>query len=99
MEKIRVGIFGLNRGAAHIPGFLGNNADIVAVCDQRENLLESARKKLGDGVGYYTSFDEFIEHGCRSAGQLLQRAHSLCHPLPGEEHSRSGRVHRLFHHG
>ena len=62
MEKIRVGIFGLNRGAAHIPGFLGNNADIVAVCDQRENLLESARKKLGDGVGYYTSFDEFIEH-------------------------------------
>ena len=62
MERIRVGIFGLNRGAAHIPGFLGNNADIVAVCDQRTNLLESARKKLGDTVSYYESFDEFIEH-------------------------------------
>ena len=63
MKKIRVGIFGLNRGAAHINGFLGNNAEIVAVCDQRTNLLESARKKLGDNVGYYESFDEFIEHG------------------------------------
>ncbi|MBE6576267.1 MAG: Gfo/Idh/MocA family oxidoreductase [Clostridia bacterium] len=63
MEKIRVGIFGLNRGAAHIPALLGNNAEIVAVCDQRENLVDSVRKKLGDGVGYYANFDEFIEHG------------------------------------
>ena len=62
MEKIRVGIFGLNRGASHINGFLGNNAEIVAVCDQRTNLVEAVRKKLGEGVGYYENFDEFIEH-------------------------------------
>ena len=62
MEKIKVGIFGLNRGASHIQGFLANNAEIVAVCDKMPEQLEKAKAKLGNHVDYYTDFDEFIEH-------------------------------------
>ncbi len=61
MEKIRVGIFGLNRGASHIQGFLANNAEIVAVCHKIPERLEKVKAKLGNHVGYYTNFDEFIE--------------------------------------
>ena len=63
MKKIRIGIFGYCRGASYVDSFLQNNADIVAVCDKRKDRLESAKKKLGDGLACYENFDDFIEHG------------------------------------
>ena len=63
MKKTRIGIFGYCRGASYVDSFLQNNADIVAVCDKRKDRLESAKKKLGDGLACYENFDDFIEHG------------------------------------
>lgn len=62
MKKVRIGIFGLNRGSHYIPHFLANNADIVAICDKNPEYLGNAAKKLDSSVKAYTNFDEFIEH-------------------------------------
>ena len=62
MKAIRIGIFGLNRGASYITSLLENGADIVAACDQNPRWLNKAKDRLGESVTYYESFDEFIEH-------------------------------------
>ena len=61
-RRIRVGIFGAGRGVNLSKNFMLLNCDIVALCDYHEKRLEEARKKLGDDVVCYKSFDEFIEH-------------------------------------
>lgn len=62
MEKIKMGIFGLNRGADNFENIIYNDAEIVAVCDKDQRLLNRAKEKLGD-VALYTDFDSFINHG------------------------------------
>ncbi|MBP3301102.1 MAG: Gfo/Idh/MocA family oxidoreductase [Clostridia bacterium] len=62
MKQIKIGVFGCNRGGDYFRSLLANNADIVAVCDKDDFWLNKAKKRLGDGVAYYASFDEFIEH-------------------------------------
>lgn len=62
MEKIKIGIFGINRGASYINSLLANGADIVAICDKDEFWLNKAKEIMGDQTTYYTSFDEFFEH-------------------------------------
>ena len=62
MEKIKIGIFGINRGASYINSLLANGAEIVAICDKDEFWLNKAKEILGDQTTYYTSFDEFFEH-------------------------------------
>lgn len=62
VNKIKVGIFGANRGSDNFESILYNDAEIVAICDKEERLLEKSKAKLGD-VATYTNFDEFINHG------------------------------------
>lgn len=62
MKKVRLGIFGLNRGGYYIPQFLANNAEIVAVCDKSEKWRITAKKHLDSSVAVYEDFDSFIEH-------------------------------------
>jgi len=62
MKQIRIGIFGTNRGGDYIPSLQANGAEIVAVCDKDAFWLNKAKEKLGDGVAYYASFEEFFNH-------------------------------------
>lgn len=62
MKKITLGIFGLNRGSDNYESILSNGAEITAVCDKDERLLNRAKDTLGD-VALYTDFDDFINHG------------------------------------
>ena len=39
MEKIKIGIFGINRGASYINSLLANDAEIAAICDKDEFWL------------------------------------------------------------
>ncbi|MBQ9106253.1 MAG: Gfo/Idh/MocA family oxidoreductase [Clostridia bacterium] len=62
MKKIRVGIFGTERGISLGQNFLMNNCEIVAVCDQRSEREQHARNCLGKDFIWYNDFDSFIEH-------------------------------------
>lgn len=62
MKNIRMGIFGCNRGMNFANHIMMNNAEVVAVCDKEQRFLDSARKKLGDSVAYYSDFEEFFKH-------------------------------------
>lgn len=62
MKKIKIGIFGLGRGMAFAKSIMLCNGDIVAICDNRPEMVEAAKKQLGDGVACYSDFDSFIEH-------------------------------------
>ena len=62
MKNIRMGIFGCNRGMGYADHIMMNNAEIVAVCDKDQRFLNNARNKLGDGVAYYSDFEEFFKH-------------------------------------
>ncbi len=63
MERIKVGVFGGNRGVDIAKNFMMLNCDIVALCDKRPDRLEWATKNLGEDVALYDDFDKFIEHG------------------------------------
>ncbi|MBE7091244.1 MAG: Gfo/Idh/MocA family oxidoreductase [Clostridiales bacterium] len=62
MEKIKVGIFGLSRGMAYAESFLLCNAEIVAICDSKEDRLKAASEKLNGTATLYTDFDAFLSH-------------------------------------
>ncbi|MBE6631299.1 MAG: Gfo/Idh/MocA family oxidoreductase [Ruminococcaceae bacterium] len=64
MDKriIKIGIFGVFRGAAFYNSFLANNAEIIAVCDMNKKRTDAARSVLGEGLAVYDDFDRFIEH-------------------------------------
>lgn len=61
-KQVKLGIFGLRRGATYINHFLANNADIVAACDKSEIYTKKAKELLGKGTAFYTDFDEFLNH-------------------------------------
>ena len=62
MKTVKMGIFGLGRGASFYQNILRNNGEIVAVCDMNTEKLEKAKEILGKELATYTSFDEFLEH-------------------------------------
>jgi len=62
MGNIRIGVFGLGRGASYFSSILMNNGEIVAVCEKNEETLQEALKKLDSSVAVYRDFDSFIEH-------------------------------------
>ena len=62
MKTIRIGVFGLSRGASFFENILANNGEIVAVCDSRPQARQAAVDRLGSDVAAYETFDEFIEH-------------------------------------
>lgn len=61
MKTVRLGIFGVGRGAALGRSALLAEADVVAVCDFHEKRLADGIKNF-PGATAYSSFDEFIEH-------------------------------------
>ena len=67
MAKLKIGVFGGNRGMTAIRQLLNNPyAELVAVCDKYLPLLDSVRKEAEEAglynVAYYPSFDDFIQH-------------------------------------
>lgn len=61
MKSIKIGIFGLSRGYDNVDSILLNNAEIVAGCDQSEELRERMKQKLPN-IALYDSFDAFLNH-------------------------------------
>ncbi|MBR5447973.1 MAG: Gfo/Idh/MocA family oxidoreductase, partial [Clostridia bacterium] len=61
MEKIKFGVFGLGRGASFIGNMEKNGAELVAVCDKDEKLLNKFRERYPE-AGAYDNFDDFICH-------------------------------------
>lgn len=62
MRTIKMGIFGLGRGASFYNNILLNNGEIVAVCDRDEKKLAKAKELLGQDLATYTDFDQFLNH-------------------------------------
>ena len=65
-KKLKIGVFGGARGYTMIQVlFSHDKADLVAVCDKYEPLLEKVQEKakeLGTEVTCYNNFDEFLAH-------------------------------------
>ena len=74
MRKIKIGVFGLSRGATQSVSILQNEGEIVAVCDKNARRCEAAKAKYGD-IGVYSDFDEFIEHPGMEAVLLCNYFH------------------------
>ncbi len=63
MRKIKVGVLGAYRGTGMINYCrIADNAELVAICDKYEPALEKQKEICGDGLTYYTSFEDFIKH-------------------------------------
>ncbi len=67
MEKVRIGIFGLFRGQNYFdPIRLQPNAELVAVCDKQESIVEGAlseiSKKGMPAVEVFNNFEDFIKY-------------------------------------
>ena len=60
---IKIGIFGVRRGADMIRDFMKCGCDVVAICEKRPECAEYAIKEIGlKGVKVYEDFDEFLTH-------------------------------------
>lgn len=62
MKNIRLGIFGLGRGASFFESILVNNGEVVALCERDKAKLEETAKSLPEKPTCYTDFDAFLEH-------------------------------------
>ncbi len=67
MGKLKIGVFGGDRGMVAIRQLLHHpEAELVAVCDKFLPVLEEVKKAAEEAglnnVGYYASFDDFIQH-------------------------------------
>ena len=64
--KIKVGVFGAARGLTMINVMAQHpDAELVAICDKYEPLLERSRKAVGETGGklaFYTDFEAFFNH-------------------------------------
>lgn len=64
--SVKIGVFGAFRGMVMIDVLTHwRDADLVAVCDKYEPVLEKVRKKAEEAkmdVALYKDFDEFIKH-------------------------------------
>lgn len=62
-NMVKIGVLGAGRGKTMMNYCkCADNAELVAVCDSFEPLLNKVKSDLGDGVTYYTDFDEFLKH-------------------------------------
>ena len=64
MKKIKIGVVGAFRGGSMIQYCAtAENAEVVAICDIRPELLEKQRNKYPElPIAYYTEFEEFLHH-------------------------------------
>ena len=63
-RKIKIGVLGGYRGTSMINYCKrADNAEVVAICDKSEEVLEYQRENLkGENVTFYECFDDFIKH-------------------------------------
>ncbi len=65
-KKVKIGVFGGARGSVMVHQLLNHpDAELVAVCDKYEPLLENcqnAAREAGTQIATYTTFEEFIKH-------------------------------------
>ena len=65
-RKLRIGVFGGGRGIAMINALLHHpSAELVAVCDRYEPLLERAKKtaeEAGAEIALFTNFEDFLAY-------------------------------------
>ena len=64
MDKVKIGVIGGGRGKSMIRyGREASNAELVAICDFRDDVLEHMKKECGEnGISYYSDYDEFLKH-------------------------------------
>ena len=64
MDKEKIGVIGGGRGKSMIRyGREASNAQLVAICDFRDDVLDRMKKECGeDGISYYSAYDEFLKH-------------------------------------
>ncbi|MBR3692857.1 MAG: Gfo/Idh/MocA family oxidoreductase, partial [Clostridia bacterium] len=64
MKKVKIGVVGAFRGNSMIKYCAqANNAELVAICDIRQDLLDKQREKYPDlPIAYYTDFETFLGH-------------------------------------
>ncbi len=62
MDKIKIGIFGLGRGAGFAEPIVVNGGEVVAMCDRDEAKMTEAAKELETKPAFYTDFNKFINH-------------------------------------
>ena len=64
MDKVKIGVIGGGRGKSMIRySREASNAELVAICDFRDDVLERMKKECGeDGISYYSDYDEFLKH-------------------------------------
>ena len=62
MAKLKVGVFGVRRGYDYIRALLSLNCEVVAICENREELRNEISKIIGSDIVAYDNFDDFIEH-------------------------------------
>ena len=61
--KIKIGVVGAGRGQVMMDYCLtAENAQLVAICDNSPAVLNSAKEKYGDGIEYFTDYDEFLKY-------------------------------------
>ena len=67
-RKLKIGVFGGGRGITMVNMLLQNEkdrAELVAVCDQLDYMLERVQKaadEVGVKLTCYQDFDEFLKH-------------------------------------
>ena len=62
MKKIRLGMFGVNRGSAYYDIVRANDGELVAICEKDQERCEQAKEYWGENLAVYDNFDEFIKH-------------------------------------
>lgn len=64
MKKIKVGVLGGYRGTGMINYCkIADNADIVAICDNNEDVLNEQKKRCKDyDITFYDNFEDFLRH-------------------------------------
>ena len=66
MAKVKIGVFGGGRGFTMVSQLLHHpDAELVAVCDKYEPLLDRVKKaaqEVNAEVALYTDFDSFLKH-------------------------------------
>ena len=63
MEKVKIGVVGARRGGSMIEYCLtAPHAEVVAICDIRQELIDEWKAKSPDTVTFYKDYDEFLTH-------------------------------------
>ena len=66
MAKLKIGVFGANRGRTMITQLLGRtDAELAAICDKYRPSLDNAGKIAQDKgmkVALYENFEDFFQH-------------------------------------